>query len=646
MNFNKTFRLFLPVLVSVLFTLSLISNTTYFTFTSGTGSSATIGLPLDANPNVEGVPLAPGDEIGVFTPDGLCVGGVVWNGESSLGITVWGNNMMTDEIDGIQPGERIYYRIWRHQTDTEIKVVDVEYLQGDGFYQPQGIYRIESLTGHLPPEDPDGVYPEDNASGVSLQIQLRWEEVPAADYYALQLGTDQNFVNPNVDVSTIIDPAFTVTGLQHNTEYFWRVRSIGYGGEGEWSPVYSFRTIEQLDTLRIPLEANWNLISSNISPSVSDLHSIFGSIQNNSIFIKNQAGNVYWPETEIFEIEEWDISESYWIYIDAPDTVEFTGVRINREDVEFDLQRGWQYPANLYQEPKPIHMMLAPILDDVEIVKTHNGLLYWPEFNVNSIGKIYPGQGFQLYLNGDVRFTYPEINDRLENRHFQSNAIITQYTQAEQKFEPKYTNTGESAVLLVEASFARTGDEVAVWDSLGKLVGSGIIQNRRAAVTVWGNNARTEDVKDGAFHNEPLAISLWSADENIEYSVSVSRIKDVIADTVKTGNLRYSADGIYVVRTEKEERLTELPSNYNLHQNYPNPFNPSTTIQYTIPEDAFVRLTVYNVLGQEVEKLVSENKRAGQHQISFDASNLPSGTYLYRLEAGFYVETRRMMLVR
>ena len=84
----------------------------------------------------------------------------------------------------------------------------------------------------------------------------------------------------------------------------------------------------------------------------------------------------------------------------------------------------------------------------------------------------------------------------------------------------------------------------------------------------------------------------------------------------------------------------------HLQQNYPNPFNPSTTIRFEIPRTSQVSLRVYNVLGQEIETLVDEEKPAGIFDMQFSASNLSSGIYMYRLWAGDYVSTKRMLVLK
>ena len=88
-----------------------------------------------------------------------------------------------------------------------------------------------------------------------------------------------------------------------------------------------------------------------------------------------------------------------------------------------------------------------------------------------------------------------------------------------------------------------------------------------------------------------------------------------------------------------------------LSQNYPNPFNPSTTIKYEIPDQArndniFVQLRVYDVLWHEVASLINEQQKPGVYEVSFDASQLSSGTYFYRLISGEYSETKKMMILK
>lgn len=90
----------------------------------------------------------------------------------------------------------------------------------------------------------------------------------------------------------------------------------------------------------------------------------------------------------------------------------------------------------------------------------------------------------------------------------------------------------------------------------------------------------------------------------------------------------------------------QIPNEFALKQNYPNPFNPSTTIEYSVPQPAFVTIKVYNILGEELTTLIAEQKTAGNHAVTFDASNYSTGIYYYTLTADNFRETKKMILTK
>ena len=125
------------------------------------------------------------------------------------------------------------------------------------------------------------------------------------------------------------------------------------------------------------------------------------------------------------------------------------------------------------------------------------------------------------------------------------------------------------------------------------------------------------------------------------------------ADTIAL-ELEICSDGIVYwtesfkvdILTDIEDELTNLPKKFALEQNYPNPFNPNTTVKYSIPQLSFVTIKIYDVLGSEVATLVNEEIPVGTYELSWSAANLPSGVYFYRLQAGSFIETKKLILIK
>jgi hypothetical protein len=127
-------------------------------------------------------------------------------------------------------------------------------------------------------------------------------------------------------------------------------------------------------------------------------------------------------------------------------------------------------------------------------------------------------------------------------------------------------------------------------------------------------------------------------------------IGDVVAGTFESDSYALltgflGSSGLLI--TSSEEPELGVPNNFELSQNYPNPFNPSTNINYSLPKMAKVKLEIYNSIGVLVSVLVDEEQSAGRHAIAFNASQISSGMYFYRLIAnGNIIQTKKMILIK
>ena len=154
---------------------------------------------------------------------------------------------------------------------------------------------------------------------------------------------------------------------------------------------------------------------------------------------------------------------------------------------------------------------------------------------------------------------------------------------------------------------------------------------------------------------DELGDTLWTKFfTSVNGSTGYSVIQATDNGFAVTGVAASSGTGsdVWVIRLKPEgtsgndDEIFRLPMTFDLMQNYPNPFNPATSIQYAISSMQFVQLKVYDILGHEIVTLVKEEKPAGVHEVEFNASGLSSGMYLYRIQAGSFVETKKMILLR
>ena len=162
-----------------------------------------------------------------------------------------------------------------------------------------------------------------------------------------------------------------------------------------------------------------------------------------------------------------------------------------------------------------------------------------------------------------------------------------------------------------------------------------------------GSNAMVGDFMTGFWPNPPDQSNIWAKPVGLA-SDSVGNLY-VSSDWINNLILRVEYNGVQTDVIEKESSY--LPLSATLEQNYPNPFNPITTIRYTIQNTGtsaimFTQLKVYDVLGREIATLINEEKQAGNYEVKFDGSDLPSGIYYYRLSVGNFSDTKKLTLMK
>jgi len=213
--------------------------------------------------------------------------------------------------------------------------------------------------------------------------------------------------------------------------------------------------------------------------------------------------------------------------------------------------------------------------------------------------------------------------------------------------------TGNNATIGVpdSTSFMIAGNHISVGDEIGVFadgmitpdsfcVGAEVWTGKSTVITVWGDNSMTASL-DGIRVGTPMRFRIWRNANDREYRNATA--------TYSLGNGLYAVDGIYVLSSLLATPVNEnkqAPEEYVLYQNYPNPFNPSTTIEYSLPKPTHVQLKVYDILGHEIQVIVTRNQSSGRHQVRFDSRGLSAGVYLYRLQAGDFCATRKLLVVR
>jgi hypothetical protein len=385
-------------------------------------------------------------------------------------------------------------------------------------------------------------------------------------------------------------------------------------------------------THTISLQTGWNMISSYNNPTLPLMDSVWKNIENYTTIVKNNGGKIYIPSYDINDIGDWVLKEGYQVYMTAAKTLSILGIQVKPESTPISLASGWNLVSYLRYTSMNAVQALATIVNDDALIlaKNNSGQVYIPMFEINDIGNMIAGQGYQMYLSKNSLLIYPA------NSAGRSSTIIQRPTP--KYFLPQTTMTGNNAVLVLKAANVENGNEIGVFTNSNLLVGSGVVYNGLAVITIWGDNDRT-DIVDGALNNYELKITNYDVKTGKISDVSLSGLTDMITNE-QVSELTYSKDKFFMAKAE-------VNNNSAISLNIkPNPANVNIEIEFTSPDCSNTEISIYSSNGKLVDKITDKLRNLSGNTISYNVSKLSSGEYTFTMTCDNEKVMRKVVVVR
>ncbi len=514
----------------------------------------------------------------------------------------------------------------------------------------------------LPP--PVLLSPPDRAINLPATVSLVWRVtspvlVPTDTVrYHFQFARDIAFDSLLVNDSTLVDTTTTVGNLLEGTVYFWRVQAKDSFSTSPWSEHWRFRTLPPLpsqvtslspdngsavlaDSIRIlwrqgvpETDRYWLELAtdSTFSNAITD-----SSIIDTTTVVHDLAHQeTYYWRVRAHNASGWGPPGSVWNFLSvthAPTSPDLVSPADQTSNELLTVAFVWQTvnPDIFRQAMRDVLQIRKPgrhVLDDPEMSPTDS-------------------LAYHLQIARDAGF-----QDLVEN-----DSLLVDTTDVVSSFSPNTTYYWR----VRASNLFGSGNWSAIWRFTTLAFPAQIVLDApedEAIITDVNAVCRW-------FPGTPLVDRYWFEwTEDSTFAVSEIDTSGIdttfIASPLQNGQSYYwRARGhntlgwgefsdvwsfsVLITSVEPDE---EIPAVFSLSQNYPNPFNPSTRITYGLPQQAHVTLEIFTVLGERVEILVDESQEAGYHDASLNLRGFASGIYLYRLQAGDFVQTRKLLLVK
>jgi hypothetical protein len=361
----------------------------------------------------------------------------------------------------------------------------------------------------------------------------------------------------------------------------------------------------------IDYQSGWNLVGLPLDVDYPYYITIFPDATENTLY---SFGETYVPDSTLIQ------GEGYWLRFDNSGTTTITGTPI--DELTISLSEGWNLVSGLHED-----LSIYSINDPDSTIVPNTLFGFSDAYFLTE--ELVPGNGYWLraYQDGEVTVTGGGL------------ARVT----------PKDFNLNDRANTL-------TVNGIDLY--------FGIEMSARERLSYSLPPKPPSGAYDVRFKDGWRAVKDYGEIEVLNHSETLTIEYDIKVDAGEHYNWVLSSETLYDYVLENAGELTVpsaerftlelkavVPATFTLHQNFPNPFNPITTLRYDLPSDALITLSIYDMLGREITQLVNTTQEAGFRSVQWDATDsmgrpVSAGVYLYQIQAGEFVETRKMVLLK
>ncbi len=537
------------------------------------------------------------------------------------------------EANNLTPGETYYWKVRStNGSDTSN-------------WSSLGKFKV---FGTLTPVKPVATYPIDNTIVYLTNPTLYWYVLGNSTglTYDLQIDKDGTFSTNIIDTTGISDLYFTAMNLTPGVKYYWRVRSNNGTTPSAWTTKEAFRIYGNMASL-VPhpySPATGSTVYSTDTVlrwymnSASEGLTYEIEINTTNVFTGSPTGTYTGILDQYLELANLTAGTTYYWKVRSNNGITPSAWSAKQT---FTVIGVGGSPVPVISWPKGgVHVF------------TNTQLLLW-YINGNSTGLTYD---IQISNNG-LFGTNPTKSDLTDMQYELTNLLIGDLVYWRVR-----SNNGVTPSAWSTTEYFVVYSESAAFMPISGTPGEGITINTVTPTLSWAMPVANSNLNyelqyaDNPEMNNAVTVGNLNSNNveltNLsEYTTYYWRVRSQTSgkgDYSIYSNVESFSTGDDITGVEEENTI---PTEYYMSQNYPNPFNPTTNIKFGLPNNANVKIVIYNILGQEIKTLINKDLNAGTYNLVWNGTNeagikVPSGAYLYRITAGNFVETKKLMLIK